>query len=131
MSIRSAALSALLVLAACGAGADVAQVWWDPDDGPPTTLAAAVLQRGETGTLWLVARVGGVAYVCEIMSNGWEGLVEVQFNSERIGYPPNPKTQERRCDNKWRITGPDLSAPPAGYDLPRLRIEVGAWKQET
>jgi hypothetical protein len=128
--MRKLPLIALLAVD-CGASADVTQVWWDADDGPPTMLADAEISPGATGTLWLITRVGGVAYVCEVLDNGVEVLVEVRFNSEMIGYPPNPKTQKRHCDNKWRIMGPHLSSPPADYDLPRLRIERAAWEQET
>lgn len=124
-------LTLLLFVVSCGSNADVTQIWWDSDDGAPTMLSAAELRYGETGTLWLVVRVGGVAYVCERLDNGWEGLVEIRFDSEMIGYPSDPKTQKRRCDNKWKITGPDLSAPPDHYDLPRLRVEAETWERET
>jgi hypothetical protein len=124
-------LAPLLFVAACGASADVVQIWWDADDGPPTILADTEILPGTSGTLWLVTRVGGVAYVCETLDNGVEVLVEVRFNSEMIGYPPNPKTQKRKCDNKWKVTGPYLSSPPVGYNLPRLRIERATWDRET
>ena len=61
----------LLIWLALAAGAcvqphaDVVQIWFDPDDGPPTME----IRYGDVGTLWLVVRVGGVAYVCEVLDN--------------------------------------------------------------
>ena len=117
----------LALVAACGQPrADVVQIWFDPDYGPPTMEA---IEHGAVGTLWLVVRVGGVAYVCEVLDSGWEGLVEIAFNDKMIGYPPNPKVRKRKCDNHWSVKG--LTGDVSEYDLPRLRIEAETCEQET
>ncbi len=123
-------LLALLVLAAaCSTPhADVVQLWWDPDNGPPVT---GEVEEGQTGTLWLVTRVGGVAYVCVINWDGQEGLVEVAFYSDRIDFAPNPRTREQRCDVEWKIRGPALKGDVSDERGGRIRIEPATWEQET
>ena len=120
---------ALLVLAVgCGTpNADAVQMWWDPDYGPPVM---GRVEHGQTGTLWMVARVSGVAYVCVIMWDGQEGLVEVAFYGDRIDFAPKPRTREQRCDVEWEITGPALEGDVSDERGGRLRIEAATWEQE-
>jgi hypothetical protein len=126
--MRAAVILAAGFVACSSPHADTAQLWWDPDNGPPSI---GRIEYGEVGTLWMVTRVDGVAYVCEILDNGWEGLVEVAFYGDSIGYAPDARTIKFRCDGEWTIKGPGIIGDVDGWRGGRLRIEAELWERET
>ncbi len=112
-------LLALVVVTGCENRArfDAAEMWFDPDDGAPM-LGSGI--AGTPGTFWMIVRLGGVAFVCDIYPE-WEGLVEVAFYGDSIGYAPNARAREQRCDVEW--TESSVVGEIGDWRGGRLRVE--------